>query len=242
MILVTGAAGNIGRSLIDLLINKGVAIRAVILDGKTADLPSHVEVVRGDLSRPDTIAPALTGVSGLFINPRAVGNAAGELLALARERGVRRVVTLSAMNVEDNPAEQPSRYNGDKNKEVEDAVTGSGLEWVSLRSSFYAVNTVGMWSAQMKLTIFAATGGIGRCILDQAVAAGQDVTAVVRNPKKLTTNVRVVADKPLTGTYRTAYGQNLRRGLFVSRADVAHLMLHVLDQPEAIEQTISLAN
>jgi len=35
----------------------------------------------------------------------------------------------------------------------------------------------------MKLTIFAATGGIGRHILEQAVAAGRDVTAVVRTPK-----------------------------------------------------------
>jgi hypothetical protein len=45
----------------------------------------------------------------------------------------------------------------------------------------------------------------------------------------------------LTGTYRTAYGQNLRRGLFISRADVAHLMLHILDQPEAIKQSIGVA-
>ena len=32
----------------------------------------------------------------------------------------------------------------------------------------------------MKLTIFAATGGIGRQLLEQAIAAGHDVTAVVR--------------------------------------------------------------
>jgi nucleoside-diphosphate-sugar epimerase len=37
----------------------------------------------------------------------------------------------------------------------------------------------------MKLTIFAATGGIGRQLLEQALAAGHDVTAVVRNPKNL---------------------------------------------------------
>ena len=39
---------------------------------------------------------------------------------------------------------------------------------------------------QMKLTIFAATGGVGRQLLEQAVAAGHDVTAVARNPSKLT--------------------------------------------------------
>jgi putative NADH-flavin reductase len=37
----------------------------------------------------------------------------------------------------------------------------------------------------MKLTIIGATGGIGRLLLHQAVAAGHDVTAVVRNPGKL---------------------------------------------------------
>ena len=34
----------------------------------------------------------------------------------------------------------------------------------------------------MKLTIFAATGGIGRHALNRALAAGHDVTAVARNP------------------------------------------------------------
>jgi putative NADH-flavin reductase len=177
---------------------------------------------------------------------------------------------------------------------------------------------------QMKLTIFAATGGIGRQVLEQAVAARHDVTAVVRNPKKLAAEVRVVTtdlaaadpialesavrgsdavlsglgarsaadtgvawrgtqaiveamtkaalrkhfadlaemedlvrdseldwtvirpprltDKPLTGSYRTAYGQNLRRGFLVSRADVAHLMLRVLAQPETIKQVVGIAS
>ena len=45
----------------------------------------------------------------------------------------------------------------------------------------------------MKLTIFAATGGIGRQLLEQAVAAGHDITAVVRNPQNLpSTQPRVV--------------------------------------------------
>jgi putative NADH-flavin reductase len=47
----------------------------------------------------------------------------------------------------------------------------------------------------VKLTIVAATGGIGRHLLDQALAAGHDVTAVVRNPASLPIGVRaVVAD------------------------------------------------
>ena len=44
----------------------------------------------------------------------------------------------------------------------------------------------------MKLAIVAATGGIGRLMLEQAVAAGHDVTAVVRNPANLSVPVRAI--------------------------------------------------
>jgi len=51
-----------------------------------------------------------------------------------------------------------------------------------------------------------------------------------------------LTDKPLTGTYRIAYGRNLRRGVLVSRADVALLMLRVLDQPQTVKQVLGIAN
>jgi uncharacterized protein YbjT (DUF2867 family) len=150
MLLVTGATGTIGRPLVELLLGEGAKVRAVTRNPPAAGLPADVEVVAGDPSRPDTIAPFLEGVTALFLHPRAVGTPAVDLLALARERGVQRVVALSAMNVDDDPAEQPSRYNGDRNKEVEDAAVGSGLAWVSLRSSFFAINTLHAWGAQIR--------------------------------------------------------------------------------------------
>jgi uncharacterized protein YbjT (DUF2867 family) len=44
----------------------------------------------------------------------------------------------------------------------------------------------------VRLTIFAATGGIGRELLQQAVAAGHEVTAVARNPHNLMGATRTV--------------------------------------------------
>jgi hypothetical protein len=48
-------------------------------------------------------------------------------------------------------------------------------------------------------------------------------------------------DKPLTGRYRTALGANVARGLSISRADVAHLMLTALDQPATVRQAVGVA-
>jgi uncharacterized protein YbjT (DUF2867 family) len=149
MILVTGATGTIGRPLIDLLAAEGARVRAVTRDPHAAGLPAGVEVVEGDPSRPGTIAPLLQGVTALFVHPRAVGDAAAELVALARRRGVKRVVAMAAMNVDEDLDKQPSRYRGDRNKEAEDAA-GSGLEWVSLRPGSFASNTLTAWGAQIR--------------------------------------------------------------------------------------------
>ena len=44
----------------------------------------------------------------------------------------------------------------------------------------------------MKVTVFGATGGVGRQVVEQAVAAGHHVTAVVRNPDGLPAGVNHV--------------------------------------------------
>jgi hypothetical protein len=62
--------------------------------------------------------------------------------------------------------------------------------------------------------------------------SGLDWT-VIRPPR--------LTNKPMTAIYRTAYGRNLRGGTLISRADVAHYMLHVAKQHEAIEQTVGIA-
>jgi uncharacterized protein YbjT (DUF2867 family) len=150
MIVVTGATGTVGRPLVMYLRDQGVTVRAVTRSTEAGTLPAGVEPVIADLTRPESLAPALEGASALFVHPRAVGENAGKLLALAAEKGVRRVVALSATNVNDDPAYQPSRFNGDRNKEVEDAVATNGLPWVAVRSNSFAVNTIGMFGAQVR--------------------------------------------------------------------------------------------
>jgi uncharacterized protein YbjT (DUF2867 family) len=87
VILVTGATGTIGRPLAKVLGTEGAEVRAVIRGTGPAGLPEGVKAVAAGLSHPDTAAPWLEGVTALFLHPRAVGLAAGGLLALAPERG-----------------------------------------------------------------------------------------------------------------------------------------------------------
>lgn len=150
MILVTGATGTVGRPLVHMLVGAGAKVRAVTRHRTIARQFSRVDVVEADPSRPETLAPVLDGVTALFVNPRAVGASVTELLTLAKSRGVRRVVTLSALNVDDELEHQPSRFRGDRNKEVESAVVASGLTWVSLRASAFAFGSLLAWGSQIR--------------------------------------------------------------------------------------------
>ena len=138
-VLVTGATGLVGRHLVRLLTGP---VLAVSRDPRAhaTDL-DHVSFVADDPTR-------LTGVTALFVHPRAVADPFA-LVARARAAGVGKVVALSALNVDDDPADQPSRHRGDRNKEAEDAVAGSGLPWVSVRAGSFATNTATAWGHEI---------------------------------------------------------------------------------------------
>lgn len=150
MIVITGATGLIGSRIVRSLVAAGEQVRAITRDPAGADLPDGVDVVAGDPSRPATIAHAFDGAHAVFLNSRAVGIAGPELLATARERGVRKAVALAANNIEDELDQQPSRFRGDYNREAEAAVIDSRLDWVSLRPSMFMTNSLGLWAEAIR--------------------------------------------------------------------------------------------
>ncbi|MBK3530496.1 NAD(P)H-binding protein [Streptomyces sp. MBT67] len=98
-ILVTGATGTVGRRVVEQLLERGEHVRALTRDPERAEFPAGVEVVGGDLEDPASLVPALRGVTGLHLI--TFGGAlfapletADEILALAKEAGVRRVTVL----------------------------------------------------------------------------------------------------------------------------------------------------
>jgi uncharacterized protein YbjT (DUF2867 family) len=142
-IVVTGATGNVGRPLVRALVAAGADVRAVSRQPNQAALPAGVEVV-------ESVAAAIPGASAVFLNSRALGDNLAKVVDQARRQGVARLVALSAINADDDFSAQPSRFRGDRNKEVEQLAVESGLDWVSLRPSAFASNFGGMWGAQLR--------------------------------------------------------------------------------------------
>ncbi|PYC84719.1 NmrA family transcriptional regulator [Streptomyces tateyamensis] len=158
MIMVTGATGNVGREVVKLLAGQGAAVAAVSRNPAPAQPPAPapapgafadgVRQIVGDPSRPQSLAPALGGVAALLLSPRAVGGASAELLALAAERGVRRVVVLSAVTVEYGGG---YRRFAEEFAQVEAAARASGLSWTFLRCADFAANALA-WAPQIRAT------------------------------------------------------------------------------------------
>jgi uncharacterized protein YbjT (DUF2867 family) len=142
-IVVTGATGNVGQPLVTELAAAGAHVRAVTRQSGPAGFPPNVEVV-------GSVTEALPGASAVFLNSRALGEHLDEVVAQCGRAGITKLVALSAINADDDFARQPSRFRGDRNKEVEQLTVDSGLAWVSLRPAVFATNFAGMWSAQIR--------------------------------------------------------------------------------------------
>lgn len=143
IILITGATGNVGRPLVEHLLAAGADVRAVSRNPSAAALPAAVQVVASPFD-------GLRGATGVFLNSRALGAQMAALVAAAAQSGVRRLVALSAINADDDDSRQPSRFRGDRNREVDLLTAGSGIPWISLRPTLFASNFIGMWAAQIR--------------------------------------------------------------------------------------------
>jgi uncharacterized protein YbjT (DUF2867 family) len=148
VILVTGATGHVGRYVVSQLLQTSTAVRALARNPDQASLPSGVEIVRGDLSNPDTLNACLVGVEAVFLMwPFPTAKAAPAVLD-AVSKHAHRIVYLSSMSVRDDLERQSdpiSAFHAD----IEHLIEQSGLEWTMLRPSGFATNTL-LWAPQIR--------------------------------------------------------------------------------------------
>ena len=208
-IVVTGATGNVGRPLVSELAAAGARVRAVTRTPEAAGFPDGVEAVYSAVD-------ALPGATAVFLNSRALGGDLADVVALARRSGVTKLVALSAINADDDFSRQPSRFRGDRNKEVEQLAVDSGLDWVSLRPAVFASNFVGMWSAQIRAGDvvggpYAAASAAPIVETDIAAVAAQALlTDELVGQRIPLTGPQALTNSELVGTIGTVLGRPLR--------------------------------
>ena len=225
-ITIFAATGGIGRQALDQAIAAGHDVTVVVRNPRNlAATPARV--VTADLADADpaalgsTLASAVNGADAVLSCLGSVSKADAEagiarrgtlaITAAMRAAGVRRIVVVSAAPVGTVPS--PARPAPPRYD------PGDGFLMRHL------LNPI------VKVAFRASYADVAQ--MEDALRASDLDWTVVRPPR--------LTDKPLTGTYRMAYDQNVRRGLSISRADVAHVMLRVLAEPQTIRRTVSLA-
>jgi len=217
---IFAATGGIGRQILDQAVAAGHDVTAVVRN--PAAVSRQFRTIAADLAtaEPAALASAVGGADAVLsaLGPRSKADygiaSAGTraIVGAMREAGVRRVVAVSAAPVGTVPS--PRRPSPPKHD------PGDGFFMRHLLTPLVRTALRGLYED---------------LALMEDVLAGSGLDWTVVRPPRLTNGL-------VTGAYRTASERNLRRGLTVSRADVAHLMLAVLTRPETIREVIGIAN
>jgi uncharacterized protein YbjT (DUF2867 family) len=148
-ILVTGCTGNVGRQVVEQLAAAGARFRAMTRHPDAAGLPPQVEVVRGDLTVPETLDRCLQDIDTVFlvwVAPEAA--VAGALQRIATH--ARRVVFLTAPLKTPHPFFQQPNPSRDLAERIERLIETSGMEWAFLRAGIFAGNARHFWGPQIR--------------------------------------------------------------------------------------------
>lgn len=135
MILVTGAAGMSGAMIVREFSRQGIRVKALVRDiGKAPEFdPTFVEVVQGDMARPETLAGALDGVEKAVM----ISSAGKEMVATqcafvdaCVTAGVGHVIKFSGAEL--GFRRSAFRFT-EMHAQAEEYLEQSGLEWTHLR-------------------------------------------------------------------------------------------------------------
>ena len=165
-VLVTGATGFIGPHVAHALRAREIPVRALVRDPAKAGRLSAwgVEVVRGDVTDPESLRAACAGVDAVIHlvaiivgRPadfeRIMAQGTRDLVRAAQEAGVRRFVLASALGLDERTKDAVPYYRA--KWAMERAVADSGLEHVIFRPSFVFGKDGGVLPTFVRLARFA---------------------------------------------------------------------------------------
>jgi uncharacterized protein YbjT (DUF2867 family) len=253
MIVVTGATGNVGRTLVEALAAAGEQVTAV--SRRPADLPQDVAHRQADLAEPESLRPVLDGAEALFLlvagsgenlDPRAV-------VDVAKAGGVGRVVLLSSQGARTRPESVAHSHL----RAFEDAVRESSMAWTVLRPAGFASNAFA-WAATVRAerTVAAPFGDVGLPMIDPADIA-EVAAAALRDGSHAGRTYELTGPAPVSPRQATqaigaALGSPVRfaeQSREEARAQMLRFMpevvvdatLSILGEPSPAEQRVSPA-
>jgi uncharacterized protein YbjT (DUF2867 family) len=214
MILVTGSTGKIGSEVVKGLAAKGEKVRALVRDPAKAKKTfgdAKVELVSGDMLKPESLEPALKGVDKLFLLAQGVDmpNCEANMIDAAKKAGVKHVVLLSVIGADMEPGITMGRWHRQGEKKLE----ASGMKWTFLRPSGFFANFLGDAVTIKTQGAFYAPVGDGK----MGLIDPRDIAAV--------------AVEALTGTGHEGKAYTLTGSESLSWGDVAAKITSAIGKP-----------
>ncbi len=162
---VTGATGQLGRLVIEALLQKAPPNRivAAVRDpGKARDLAERGILVReADYSRPETLPPALAGVDRLLLisSTEVEGRLPRHraVIEAAAHAGVSLLAYTSMLRADVSPARLAREH-----RQTEEIIAASMLPAVILRNGWYMENHLAALPAALARGAFVGAAGAGR--------------------------------------------------------------------------------
>lgn len=202
-ILVTGANGRVGSKVVEQLLARGVQLRALVRDRIKANFPPMVEVVEGDFLEPDSLRPALAGITSVFLLNAVAGDEVTQalnVLNLIQEAGVRRLVYLSVMH-SDRYVNVP-HFAG--KFAVERMIEQMGISATILHPAYFMENDVRIQQVVSDFGVYPMPiGDIGIAMIDVgdlAAVAAEELVRRSQGPETLPLkHITLVGPQALTG-------------------------------------------
>jgi uncharacterized protein YbjT (DUF2867 family) len=148
-VLVIGGTGTVGRQVLSQLSATGARVSALTRNPEASRLPPQIEVVRGDLTLPETLEPCLDGIDAVFLVWTAPATAVAPALEQIAKHA-RRIVLLSAPLKTAHPFFQQPNPLRSLFAQIERLIEASGLQWTFLRPGMFAANALSWWAPQIR--------------------------------------------------------------------------------------------
>ena len=224
MILITGATGTVGSELVKQLVEARQNVRVLVRNPEKAlKFGTGVDVVKGDLSKPETLGAAFIGVDKVFVltapGPDMV-ELEGNAYEAAKRAGAKHIVKLSAQGVEEGGliAKTPG---GEWHSRSEKRLRALGVAWTILRPGPFASNVINFWGINQRGGLFLPTGNGKDPQIDP-----RDIAAVAVNVLTTPGHDRKIYE--LTGPELLSYAEVVQK-----IAAVTGKPLKFVDVPEA---------